>query len=203
MNREKCEADISFSLDKTVKNHIMPYLRDLGTVLCAVLILFLFVFRIAIVDGSSMKNTLVDGDLVLLVNSTIAGKPQQGDIIVASKESYSNGAPIIKRVIATEGQTVDINFATGTVMVDGIVLNEPYISSLTDVFEGVTFPYVVEDGCVFVMGDNRGNSKDSRSPDIGTIDCREIVGKAVFLISPGTDNGHLKRDYGRIGVLTQ
>ncbi len=188
--------------DDSVKNNIMPYLKDLGAVLCVVLILFLFCFRIAVVDGSSMKNTLVDGDLVLLLNSAVAGEPQQGDIIVASKSTYADGAPIIKRVIATEHQKVDIDFSTGTVTVDGVVLEEPYISTITDDFEGISFPYVVEEGCVFVMGDNRGNSKDSRHPAIGTIDYREIVGKAFFLIAPGTDKGNQKRDFSRIGALS-
>ena len=198
----KDDCDQLSPLDKTVKVNVLPYLKDLSVVLCVVLIVFLFCFRIAVVDGSSMKNTLVDGDLVLLVNSAVAGEPKQGDIIVASKSSYANGAPIIKRVIATEGQKVDINFATGTVSVDGVVLDEPYISSATTNFEGVTFPYTVEEGCVFVLGDNRGNSKDSRDPDIGTIDCREIVGKAFFLLSPGTDKGRQERDFSRIGALS-
>ncbi len=205
MDEEKYIApndSVQSKFDNTVKNSIMPYLKDLGTVLCVVLVLFLFCFRIAVVDGSSMKNTLVDGDLVLLLNRTIAGQPKQGDIIVASKSSYANGAPIIKRVIATEGQKVDINFTTGVVTVDGNVLKEPYISTETKNFEGVTFPYIVEEGCIFVMGDNRRNSKDSRDPSIGTIDCREVVGKAFFLIVPGTDKGTQNRDFSRIGALS-
>lgn len=190
------------SFDNVVKNHFMSYLKDLGVVLSVVLILFLFFLRIAVVDGSSMKNTLVDGDLVLLVNSAVAGEPKQGDIVVVSKSSYNDGSPIIKRVIATEGQKVDINFTTGLVSVNGTALDEPYISTETTTFEGITFPYIVEEGCVFVMGDNRRNSKDSRDPAIGTVDCREIVGKAIFLLMPGTDKGQEKRDFSRIGVLS-
>ncbi len=189
------------AFDGMVKNRVMPYMKDLSVVLCAVLFLFLFCFRIAIVDGSSMKNTLVDGDLVLLLNSAIAGEPQPGDIVVINKQSYKNGTPIIKRVIATENQTIDINFSTGEVSVDGVILEEPYIASETKNSEGVTFPYVVEEGHIFVMGDNRDHSMDSRNPSIGTVDCREIVGKAFFLLSPGTDKGTQNKNFGRIGVL--
>ncbi len=202
MDEEKyipIENDLS-ALDNTVKNSFMPYLKDLGTVLCVALILFLLCFRIAIVDGSSMKNTLIDGDIVLLANGAIAGKPKQGDIIVVNKLSH-NG-PIIKRVIATEGQKIDINPETGIVKVDGVAIKEPYISSATSVKENnITFPYIVEEGCVFVMGDNRVVSLDSRALSIGTIDCREIVGKALFLVIPGTDKGTQEREFDRIGAL--
>ena len=149
-----------------------------------------------------MYDTLVHNDYVLLLNSSIAGEPEQGDIIVASKTTYENGAPIIKRVIATEGQKVDINFETGVVSVDGIALDEPYIHSKTDDFEGIYFPLVVEEGCIFVLGDNRGVSQDSRHPKIGQIDKREIVGKAIFLIFPGIDPATDSRQYDRIGVIS-
>lgn len=203
-NIQHMQDDIQESkTDALVKNSILPYLMDLSIVLCVILLLFLFCFRIAVVDGSSMYDTLVHNDYVLLLNHVIAGQPKQGDIIVASKESYANGAPIIKRVIATEGQKVDINFETGTVTVDGQVLDEPYIHTPTDDFEGVYFPITVEPGCVFVLGDNRGVSKDSRSPEIGQIDYRQIVGKAIFLFFPGKDPATGQREFSRIGALTQ
>ena len=188
--------------DQVVKNSVLPYLRDLSAVLCVILIIFVFCFRVAVVDGSSMYDTLVHNDYVLLLNSAIAGTPKQGDIIVASKSSYANGTPIIKRVIATEGQKVDINFETGVVTVDGVELDEPYIYTATKTFEGVYFPIIVEPGCVFVLGDNRGISKDSRDPDIGQIDCRQIVGKAIFLFFPGKDPATGQRQFDRIGVLS-
>lgn len=188
--------------DRVVKKSILPYLSDLSAVLCVVLVLFLFFFRIAVVDGSSMYDTLIHNDYVLLLNSVISGEPDRGDIIVVSKESYSNGAPIIKRVIATEGQKVDINFETGIVTVDGEVLDEPYIYTPTTNFEGIHFPITVEPGCVFVLGDNRGVSKDSRDPEIGQIDCREIIGKAIFLFYPGVDPATGRREFDRIGALS-
>ena len=190
-------------MDETVKREFLPYLKDLSVVLCIVLVAFLFCFRIAVVDGDSMLNTLVDGDYVLLLNRLVSGNPQQGDIVVISTNNYGNGKPIIKRVIATEGQEVFIDFAKGTVSVDGEILDEPYIKDLTKrSFSGVSYPLTVEEGCIFVMGDNRMNSTDSRSPQIGQIDCREVVGKAIFCIFPGDDEGDAERDFGRIGAIS-
>ena len=180
---------------------IVLYLHDLAYLIAGIVLLFLLCFRIVIVSGDSMYNTLIDGDYLLLMSNVFYHDPQYGDIIVANKEDYDNGTPIIKRVIATEGQTVDIDFVTGTVTVDGVVLEEDYIYSPTTLAEGVTFPLVVEEGCVFVMGDNRGRSKDSRNPEIGQIDVRQIVGKAIMLIYPGTDHGETAPQFDRIGGI--
>ena len=127
-------------------------------------------------------------------------EPQHGDIIVASKKSFDDGSPIIKRVIATEGQVVDIDFDLGIVYVDGVALDEPYTSTPTNISEGITFPLTVEEGHIFVMGDNRNLSKDSRSSEIGLIDCREVLGKAIFLIFPGNNPSRGERNFNRIGV---
>ncbi len=190
-------------MDEAVKREFLPYLKDLSVVLCIVLAAFLFCFRIAVVDGDSMLNTLVDGDYVLLLNRLISGDPQQGDIVVISTNNYGNGKPIIKRVIATEGQEVFIDFEKGTVSVNGEILDEPYIKDLTKrSFSGVSYPLTVEEGCIFVMGDNRMNSTDSRSPQIGQIDCREVIGKAIFCIFPGDDQGDVERDFSRIGAIS-
>lgn len=144
-------------------------------------LLFTFVFRVAVVDGSSMNPTLLDGDRVLL--RSIAYQPSRGDPVVI--DAYiSYGKPLCKRVIALGGDTVDIDFETGAVTVNGTELTEPYIKALTRQPEGVAFPIMVPEGCVFVMGDNRMNSKDSRSPDIGCIDERDLLGKIIFRITP-------------------
>ena len=181
---------------------ILGYVRDLVYLLGVILVAFLIFFRVVVVSGPSMQNTLVDGDYLLLIGKPFYTEPAQGDIIVAAKDSYGGGTPIVKRIIATEGQVVDIDFETGAVMVDGKILDEPYIKNLTKLSEGLVFPLKVEEGCVFVMGDNRMNSKDSRDPVIGLIDTREILGKAVILFLPGTDGGKIDRDYSRIGVLS-
>ncbi len=183
----------------SAKKTALTYLHDIVYLLAAVLLLFLLFVRVVVVSGPSMNDTLVNGDYLLLLNSVFINEYKPGDVIVASKDSFRDGEPIVKRVIATGGQTVDINFDTGVVTVDGVVLNEPYISTSTNLDSGVKFPQVVEPGHIFVMGDNRNNSKDSRSPEIGQIDCREVLGKVIFLLIPGGEQG--KQDFGRIGVI--
>jgi len=179
------------------------YLHDIVYLLSAMLVVLLLVFRVVVVSGTSMNMTLLDGDYLLLLSNTLYHNPHQGDIIVVSKDSFDDGAAFVKRVIATEGQTVDIDFETGTVYVDGMALEEPYINTPTTVNGGMVFPLVVEEGCVFAMGDNRGISKDSRYPDIGQIDTREILGKAIFLMIPGTNDfrNPQPRDFSRIGAI--
>ena len=120
--------------------------------------------------------------------------------MVIGKKAYDDGAPIVKRVIAKEGQTVDIDFEVGVVYVDGVALEEDYTYSPTMNHGNVIFPQTVEENCIFVLGDNRGVSLDSRYPQIGQIDRREILGKALFLFLPGTHYGQLSRDFERIGA---
>lgn len=180
---------------------ILLYLHDLIYMLAGIMIAFLLVFRLVIVSGESMYSTLWDGDWLLVLSNTFYREPEYGDIIVASKDSFNSGEPIIKRVIATEGQTVDIDFVSGVVFVDGTPLREDYAFTRTNVEEGMDFPLVVEEGCVFAMGDNRNASKDSRHPAIGQIDKREIMGKALFLFYPGAHEDTNVRDFDRIGAL--
>lgn len=185
----------------SIQKNFVLYLHDLAYLMVAIVMVFLLFFRIVVVSGDSMYDTLVDGDYLLLLSNVFYQEPEAGDVIVISKDDYDNGMPIVKRVIATEGQVVDIDFVTGTVTVDGEVLEEDYIFTRTTLDEGVAFPHTVEDGCVFVLGDNRGRSKDSRNPEIGDIDCRQVVGKVILLVLPGTDEGNLKRDFKRIGGI--
>ena len=182
---------------------ILEYLHDVVYILALILVLFTFCMRVVIVSGSSMFSTLVDGDYLLLINRPLCGELEQGDIVVASMERFKDGEPIVKRVIATEGQTVDIDFRAGIVYVDGVALEEEYTYTPTHLSEGMEFPLVVEEGCLFLMGDNRGDSRDSRAPEIGLVDEREILGRAVFLLMPGTGTGEytVERDLGRIGGL--
>lgn len=187
----------------TWQKSVMLYLHDLIYLLAIVMIVFMLLFRIVIVSGSSMYSTLRNGDWLLVTGSVLYHEPQYGDIIVASKDSFNDGEAIIKRVIATEGQTVDIDFETGIVYVDGTALEEEYTYTPTNVEEGIIFPITIADGCIFVMGDNRNGSKDSRHPDIGMIDTREVLGKAVFLLFPGMGEGmnEAERDFDRIGAI--
>jgi len=183
------------------KQNVVMYLHDLVYLLMALMIVFLLIFRLIVVSGDSMYSTLIDGDYMLLLSNVFYREPEIGDIVVISKEAFDDGKPIVKRVIAKEGQIVDIDFQQGIVYVDGLPLNEDYISSPTTVYEGVDFPVIVEEGCIFVLGDNRGVSKDSRNPQIGFVDKREVLGKAIFLFLPGTDHGMSTRDFSRIGAI--
>ena len=182
---------------------VLEYLHDVVYILALILVVFTFCMRVVIVSGSSMFSTLVDGDYLLLINRPLCGELEQGDIVVASMERFKDGEPIVKRVVATGGQTVDIDFRAGIVYVDGVALEEEYIYTPTHLSEGMEFPLVVEEGCLFLMGDNRGDSRDSRAPEIGLVDEREILGRAVFLMLPGTGRGEytVERDFGRIGGL--
>ena len=183
------------------KQTIVLYMHDLLYMIVVIFVVFLMVFRIIVVSGSSMYDTLINGDYLLLVSNLFYRDPQQEDIIVISKKSYDNGIPIIKRVIATEGQTVDIDFDAGIVYVDGLALEEPYTHTPTNIEEGMEFPLTVEENCVFALGDNRNGSRDSRDPSIGQIDKREILGKAVFLFLPAMDEDRAVPDFSRIGAI--
>jgi signal peptidase I len=175
--------------------------RDILYILAIFMLVYIFCFRTVVVVGDSMYDTLVDGDRLLLINNLLYWEPQQGDIVVASKDSFRDGECIIKRVSDKEGQKVDINFETGMVYVDDVALDEPYLHTATLNPEGVEFPVVVPEGCLFVLGDNRRVSQDSRSKSIGFIDEREILGKAIFLMIPGYDEEIGRVEFGRIGVI--
>ena len=171
-----------------------------GSVLVVVAI-FTFVIRMMGVDGHSMLNTLQHGDRLLVVNSMLYHDYKYGDIVILRKDGVFDHDPIVKRVIAVEGQTVDIDFAEGIVYVDGEALEEDYIREPTYTAEGTEFPLTVPEGSIFVMGDNRNGSSDSRDYRLGTVDTRYVIGKAAFLIFPGPDYETEKRDFKRIGVI--
>ena len=177
------------------------FVRDMDAIYIVAIILTLYIlfFRVVVVVGPSMYDTLIQGDRLVLLSSLVYNDPKPGDIVVCSKESFDDGECFVKRVIATEGQTVDIDFDAGIVYVDGDALEEDYIYTLTTRPEGVSFPLQVEEGHVFVMGDNRDSSLDSRSPQIGLVDERQIVGKAIFILSPGDNGGKEKPRFDRIG----
>ena len=179
---------------------LYEWMQALVCSVLVVVLLFTFVVRLIGVHGHSMVPTLQDGDRLLVLNSILYDDYQYGDIVVLRKESFL-AEPIVKRVIATGGQTVDIDFETGSVYVDGELLKEDYINELTFLEEGTEFPLTVPEGSIFVMGDNRNNSNDSRDYRLGTVDTRYVIGKAVFLAFPGTDESTGERDFGRIGVI--
>ena len=174
--------------------------RSLVAAVLIITLVFTFAVRMMGVSGPSMIPTLQDGDRLIVINAALCGTYRVGDIVIARKESFDE-KPIVKRVIATGGQTVDIDFDLGRVYVDGVLLEEEYINDLTYLEEGTEFPLTVPEGSVFLMGDNRNHSSDSRDERLGPVDERLIIGKAVFLLFPGKDYLTEKRDLSRIGLL--
>jgi signal peptidase I len=150
-----------------------------------IMVLCVFLFRVNIVvDGDSMQPNFNNGNRVLV--SCLDRNFSMGDVVVIDANGTGLKERIIKRVIATGGQTVDINFTTGVVSVDGKELDESaYIQNgITKDQYDVTFPQKVPEGHIFVLGDNRTISEDSRFQEVGMVDCRYVIGKVVFLLNP-------------------
>ncbi len=164
------------------------WLESIAQALVVMVAILSFIFRIATVDGTSMLDTLHDRDKVFILKWNYT--PKNGDVVVISRGTQFN-KPIIKRVIATESQTLSIDFENNTVTVDGNILDEPYIlEPMWRKGDGI-IPEVIPKGHTFVMGDNRNNSADSRYREIGVIPNENIVGKATHIIFP----------FSRIGVI--
>ncbi|MBQ3816896.1 MAG: signal peptidase I [Clostridia bacterium] len=184
---------------RSFAQEVFEWLDIIITSIITVVIIFTLVFRVATIDGPSMQNTLFSNDKVIITN--LAYTPQVGDIVVVSRNADNSvesedksDVPIIKRVIAVGGQTVDIDFESGVVSVDGVELDEPYTKTPTNVKYDLEFPVYVPQGCIFVLGDNRNESLDSRSSYIGQdgmIDTRYVLGRAVFRIFPFDKLGRL------------
>ena len=177
------------------------WIRALLGVAVSVILVFTFAVRIVSVSGESMRETLQDGDRLLVLNSLWCGDYRRGDIVIVGG-ALREKEMIVKRVIATEGQTVDIDFDQGVVYVDGAALDEPYIREATHLQEGTEFPLTVPEDCVFVMGDNRNDSQDSRDAALGPVDVRKIVGRAVALVVPGKTAELDRREWSRMGILS-
>jgi len=159
----------------------------LSTAIVAVAVVFMFLFRTVGVYGTSMVPTLNHLDRIVL--SAFYTEPKQGDIVVTCQPNESEAIEdtLVKRIIATEGQVVDIDFNEGVVYVDGVALDEPYTNTPTNDREGFEGPVTVPEGYVFVMGDNRNGSTDSRDSRIGFIREEYIMGKALFRLVPFGD----------------
>lgn len=176
------QRDVQTAASKSAAN-MFDWVQSVVVAIVALCAVFTFVLRPVRVEGDSMLPTLSDGDWLLL--SAFDLNPEYGEIIVSTQPNRtSSGEPVIKRVIATEGQTVDIDFTRGIVTVDGVVLNEPYIKDLTHRSFDVDFPLVVPEGTVFAMGDNRNDSLDSRTTRIGFINEKYILGSVKMRMYP-------------------
>ena len=169
----------------TVSELVFEWSGALFWALAIVLLILTFGVRQVTVSGKSMTDTLQDADRLLVTNFIYT--PQNGDIVVISHGS-SYDQPIIKRVIAVEGQRLEINYENGDVAVDGVLQHEPYIKGVTrplsDPLSLEEYGNVIPKGYVFVMGDNREGSLDSRSNEIGLIPLNNIIGKAQWRIMP-------------------
>ena len=168
----------------------------LSCVLAAVFV-FNFVARLSRVDGHSMDPTLQHGELMLVWS--LGYSPKQGDVVVLNKTTAEflngpGGEAIVKRVIATGGQTVDIDYGSGTVSVDGQPLPEPYINGPMmapgGYMDGTHFE--VPENSIFVMGDNRNASTDSRDVRLGTVDRGYVLGRACFALFPFSRFGPIR-----------
>lgn len=177
----------------------VEYAESLAVVFVVMLLIFTFIARPATVDGESMIPTLQNGER--LVISNLFYEPTAGDIVVLCGEAdREEGKNLIKRIIATEGQTIDIDFEAGEVYVDGQKLDEPYILEPTYLDEGTEFPLTVPKGEIFVMGDNRNGSRDSRSLTVGTVKEEYIVGRVLFRFFPFDRFGKIS-DTGRLNIV--
>ncbi len=179
---------------KKVEGRFSSELFSWGESLMAVLIFFVVVFtffvRLIGVDGTSMYPTLQDRSIMLVSN--LGYTPEKGDIVVLRKEGFYSDQPIVKRVIATGGDTIDIDPVTGDVIVNGEVLDEPYISEKINTLErmgDLTYPQTVPEGCIYVLGDNRNGSTDSRWSSLGMVDERYVLGHVLSVVFPFSNFG--------------
>ena len=189
------------------RGNTFDWIESVVLALVTCVLLFTFGARVMGVEGTSMINTLENGDRVLISN--LFYEPKAGDIVVLRKLSFSKD-PIVKRVIATEGQVVKMDFDRGIVYVDDVPLEEPYVhlemlpmraldfNALIDKDVGGV---VVPEGHIFVLGDNRNGSQDSRDEHIGCVDNRYVMGRALLLLYPGRNIDDDKSDFSRIGVI--
>lgn len=196
---------------RTFLNDIYSLLHDLVYILAAITLIFVFCVRLVGVNGASMNPTLLHGDYLALQSNVIMGDLECGDIIVARDLEFNDGEPIVKRVIATEGQTVRIDYVNNTVTVNGVALNEDYINEQdlvepsyrhygSQISDGV-YEIVVEEGCIFAMGDNRNKSADSRYYQIGQIKLDQVLGKVLLIVLPAQDESG-SRDFSRWGAVS-
>jgi len=183
-----------------MRMELYDWLHCILTALLVAVLLFMFVGRNINVDGQSMEGTLIHGDRLIVSN--LFYTPNNGDIIVFHSPSLRfAGIPLVKRVIAIPGQEIDFDFTQGHVIVDGVILDENYLSPgiLTTTSGNFDGPRVIPEGYVFVLGDNRNLTLDSRHDDIGLVDTRYILGRVLMVMIPGVDNNGI-REWHRIGI---
>ena len=187
MSRDKINKDEE---KRTPGAELYDWIQCIVMALIICIVAFMVFVRIIDVNGTSMNPTLNHGDKMLV--SDLFYKPRAGDVVVFHAEHYDAEKALVKRVIATEGQEINIDFDKGIVYIDGVPIEEDYIMELTHNKLDFIGPQTVPDGCVFVMGDNRNASTDSRHADIGMVDERLILGRVYAVLFPLDSLGFVK-----------
>ena len=175
---------------ESMRVDLYEWIQSLMTALVICMAIFIFIIRVIDVSGSSMFPTLHDGDKMLVSN--LFYTPHAGDVVVFKTDRYDPERALVKRVIATEGQEISIDFDRGIVYIDGLPVEEDYIAELTKTKLDFIGPQTVPEGCMFVMGDNRNASTDSRKKEIGMVDQRMLLGRAYYVIFPLSDTGWIR-----------
>ena len=176
--------------DQQARLDLYDWIQSLMVALVICVALFIFAVRVIDVSGSSMVPTLRDGDKMIV--SDLFYKPKYGDIVVFKTDQYDPDRALVKRVIATEGQEISLDFDRGVVYINGSPIEEDYIAELTTTKLDFIGPQTVPEGCVFVMGDNRNASTDSRKKEIGMVDERMILGRAYYVVFPISEMGRIQ-----------
>ena len=176
--------------DVKARRETYDWIQSLMAALIVCVCIFIFFIRVIDVSGSSMNPTLYNGDKMIV--SDVLYKPKAGDVVVFKSDTYDPNKALVKRIIATAGQEINIDFGTGTVYIDGEPIEEDYIAELTRNKLDFIGPKTVPEGCVFVMGDNRNKSTDSRKSEIGMVDERTIIGRVYCVIFPLEELGLVK-----------
>ena len=170
------------TLREKSRREIYDWIYCLSVALIICVVIFAFFIRLIDVRGTSMNPTLNNNDKMLV--SGLFYEPKVGDVVVFKKDEYDPERALVKRVIAVEGQVINMDFDRGIVYVDGVPLEEDYIMEPTTNKIDFIGPQTVPEGCVFVMGDNRNASTDSRKKEIGMVDTRIILGRAYAVVYP-------------------
>lgn len=184
-NKKKKHEEDAVPQEILNRREIYDWIQCLISALIICVLVFVFFIRVIDVVGTSMLPTLQHGNKMLV--SGFLYKPKQGDIVVFKTDSYDPDKALVKRVIAVGGDDINIDFDNGIVYVNGEPIDEPYINELTKTKLDFIGPKEVPEGCVFVMGDNRNASTDSRDSRISMVDSRLILGKVYFVLFPLDD----------------
>ena len=188
--KEKLSPEEAAAKELAQRRDTYDWIQCLISALIVCVLVFVFIFRVIDVKGTSMVPTLNNQDKMLV--SGLFYKPKAGDIVVFKKDEYDPEKALVKRIIATEGQKINIDFDKGIVYVDEVPIEEDYINDITTTKLDFIGPKTVPEGCGFVMGDNRNMSTDSRKAEIGMVDSRLIIGKVYCILFPLKSFGMVK-----------